>query len=181
MRHDLFTLEYSEPQLPPTSIKVTVSGDDLLTRTEMPCEISSTHPREFITPYGPLVPQTGAWYDCVGWPTARGAAEFSAAFDAMMGIGDATAETHASYACSENSDAYCMGTNDAPVVVDALCPSVGGVGCNIYGHECCRLCDVDGYARCDDRSNRSACRPTRRRRRRSRRLRLHRRRRPRPT
>ena len=37
-----------EPQLPPTSIKVTLSGDDLLTRTEMPCEVSSTHPRAFI-------------------------------------------------------------------------------------------------------------------------------------
>ena len=152
VRHDLFTL-YSEPQLPPTSIKVTVSGDDLLTRTEMPCEISSTHTARSSSP------RMGRWCretprGTTAWAGRRRAvpSEFSAAFDAMMGIGDATAETHASYACSENSDAYCMGTNDAPVVVDALCPSVGGVGCNIYGHECCRLCDVDGYARCDDRS-----------------------------
>merc|ERR1719361_2388064 len=72
---DTFTVEYSEPQMPSTSISITVTGDSALSGG--PCTISSDHSRFAISAYGPLVPQSGAWWDCAGpWPTTGGIDEY---------------------------------------------------------------------------------------------------------
>ena len=66
--YDTFTMEYSEAVWPAeniTSITVTVTGDARLAGG--PCAVSSTHSRSWITPYGPLLPKSGAWYGCVEW------------------------------------------------------------------------------------------------------------------
>jgi len=65
---DLFTLEYSEAKLPSLPITLTVTGDSLLRGPQ--CTIGGDHARGWITPYGPLHPQTGAWWECVKWNTA---------------------------------------------------------------------------------------------------------------
>jgi len=64
---DLFTLEYSEAKLSSLPITVTVTGDSLLSGPQ--CTIGSDHARGWITPYGPMHPQTGAWWNCVKWKT----------------------------------------------------------------------------------------------------------------
>jgi len=65
---DTFSVEYSEPQMAATSITMTVTGD--LSLSGGPCPISSSHSRSYLTQYGPLVPQSGAWWRCKGgWST----------------------------------------------------------------------------------------------------------------
>lgn len=61
---DLFTLEYSDIQMPRDSIKLDVQGDPLLSGH---CTIESSHNRNWITPYGPYVPASGAWWHCRRW------------------------------------------------------------------------------------------------------------------
>jgi hypothetical protein len=62
---DLFTLEYSDLQMPVDSIQLEVKGDPLITGS---CTVASTHDRHWITPYGPYVPESGAWWQCRRWP-----------------------------------------------------------------------------------------------------------------
>ena len=44
--------QYSDPQMPATSITMTVTGDSALSGSA--CTISNNHDRKFITQYGPL-------------------------------------------------------------------------------------------------------------------------------
>ena len=72
---DTFSVEYSDPQMPHTSITMTVTGDSTLSGG--PCTIQSSHPRTYMTQYGPLVPQSGAWWECKGgWPTTTSIDDF---------------------------------------------------------------------------------------------------------
>jgi hypothetical protein len=70
---DFFTLEYSDPQMPADSILISVQGAPIISGS--PCRIRSTHSRNWITPYGPYVPQSGAWWDCKKWPVSYTAAQ----------------------------------------------------------------------------------------------------------
>jgi len=63
---DLFTLEYSDVQMPVDSIKLSVEGSVIIAGGV--CDIPSTHKRSWISPYGPYLPQSGAWWDCARWP-----------------------------------------------------------------------------------------------------------------
>ena len=139
-RYDLFVLEYSEPQLPETTITLSVAGDPLLNGG--PCAISSTHDRAWITPYGPLVPSAGAWHGCVGWATTYDAASFASAFYGSWPVYLGTATD-----CSSNADIYCFGSS----VADSQCVSAPVSGCGYAGSECCRHCDVPGKNRCSFR------------------------------
>jgi hypothetical protein len=74
---DLFVLEYSEDAWPASkqsSISLTVAGPGAGVLAGGPYTILSTHPRNWITPYGAFVPQAGAWWDAMdgdghGWAT----------------------------------------------------------------------------------------------------------------
>ena len=167
---DVFVVEYSEPQLPLTQITLSVSGDPLLEKTATgsdgsdgsdgsssssggnSCVLRSDHDRAYITPYGPLVPTAGAWWGCVGWPTSSNASDFDAAFDASWPVatssGGGGSGGGSSVECSEGAQIYCFGQS----VADALCVSSPVVGCNFAGLACCRLCDADGYNRCEFRA-----------------------------
>ncbi len=136
----MFVLEYSEPQLPETTITLSVAGDPLLNGG--PCAISSTHDRAWITPYGPLVPTAGAWWDCVGWATTYDASSFASAFYGSWPVYLGTATD-----CSSNADIYCFGSS----VADSQCVSAPVSGCGYAGSECCRHCDVPGKNRCSFR------------------------------
>jgi len=61
---DLFTLEYSDLQMPVDSIQLEVKGDPLLAGS---CTVQSKHDRDWITPYGPYLPASGAWWQCRRW------------------------------------------------------------------------------------------------------------------
>jgi hypothetical protein len=74
---DLFTLEYSDIQMPRDSISLSVEGAGIVTGG--PCTIESTHPRNWITPYGPYTPESGAWWQCRRWPVSYNAAQHRAA------------------------------------------------------------------------------------------------------
>ena len=70
---DLFVLEYSEDAWPASkqsSISLTVAGPGAGVLAGGPYTISSTHPRNWITPYGAFVPQAGAWWDAIWTATA---------------------------------------------------------------------------------------------------------------
>ena len=72
--YDLLALEYSEPQMTP-STEVTIrslSGTSLMD-SDTPCVIASTHDRAFITPYGAVSAAAGALYnECqLAWPIAH--------------------------------------------------------------------------------------------------------------
>ena len=70
--YDTFVVEYSDPQMGATWITLSVTVDAALSGGA--CTIASTLARTFITQYGPLVPQAGAWWDCTGgWPITSGA------------------------------------------------------------------------------------------------------------
>jgi hypothetical protein len=62
---DFFTLEYSDPQMPEDSIQISVQGSGRIAGGA--CTISSTHERNWITPYGPYLPASGAWWNCRKW------------------------------------------------------------------------------------------------------------------
>jgi len=62
---DLFTLEYSDLQMPADSIQLEVKGDPLLAGFGA---IGSRHNRDWITPYGPYLPESGAWWQSRRWP-----------------------------------------------------------------------------------------------------------------
>jgi len=85
--YDTFTVEYSEPQMPATSITMSVTGDSALSGSA--CTIPSDHSRTFISPWGPFVPQVGAWWDCKvkqdgnGWNAEIGVADFVDDFVAL--------------------------------------------------------------------------------------------------
>jgi hypothetical protein len=59
---DLFTLEYSDHHMPQDSIRLAVVSEGRIAGDS--CEIPSTHSRNWITPYGPYVPASGAWWEC---------------------------------------------------------------------------------------------------------------------
>ena len=124
-KYDLFTLEYSEPQLSATQITLSISGDPLLAGG--PCTVSSTHDRRFITPYGPLVPTTGAWWDCVQWAVRSGVSEFVAAFESEWPISLGTASAGA--VCAQMSLTYCFASS----VFDEACVNNPAIGCNFAG------------------------------------------------
>jgi hypothetical protein len=76
-KQDLFTVEYSDLHMPDTHITMRVEGDANLAGPD--CQVSSNHNRDFVTPYGPLIPQTGAWWHCKGgWSTKSGMTEYKA-------------------------------------------------------------------------------------------------------
>ena len=145
-KHDLFALEYSEGQLPVTSIEVSVTGEPLLNGG--PCSISSQHNRDFVTPYGPLVAAAGAWWHCVGgWATVSSTEEFRAAFQSSV-----VQNTHADCG-SAGDELNCaeiyMPVAGGSVVYDPACDHASN-GCNAGGHVCCRTCDAEGYMTCAD-------------------------------
>lgn len=143
--YDLFTVEYADAAMTPTtSISLSVTGDARLAGG--PCTVSSTHSRAYITPYGPLLPQSGAWWDCREWPTRMDSGDFMTKFDTIMDY--TTARRCSSSICAGLDATSPVGR----VVLDSLCPGAGGVGCAIGGEPCCRLCDADGYSTCDNRS-----------------------------
>eukprot|EP01084_Bolivina_argentea_P243509 408211_1 len=73
--YDTFVTEYSDTQMAQTSITISITGDTLLSGNQ--CIISSLHNRKYITQYGPLIPQSGFWWDCIGgWNTQSGINEF---------------------------------------------------------------------------------------------------------
>ena len=112
------------------------------------CAVASTHSRSFITPYGPLVPQAGAWWECTGgWPTRYDQASFLADFGALI------ASNVQVKACALFPEAACEEIYDpwATVVHDTVCGDVGGVGCWAGGVRCCRRCDAEGLNTCADR------------------------------
>ena len=118
---DLFTMEYSETHVDETTITVTVTGDAALEAG--PAEISSKHTREWITAFGPLVPQSGAWWQRgTQWATKGDAATYTAAWNsyiAQNSIPDG--------ACEPES---CVGAYNpnGDIVFDKSC-AMGGVGC----------------------------------------------------
>jgi hypothetical protein len=52
---------------------ISVQGAPIISGSQ--CRIRSTHSRNWITPYGPYVPQSGAWWDCKKWPVSYTAAQ----------------------------------------------------------------------------------------------------------
>jgi hypothetical protein len=62
---DFFTLEYSDPQMPADSIVLSVGGSGRIAGGA--CTIQSTHDRNWISPYGPYIPASGAWWNCQKW------------------------------------------------------------------------------------------------------------------
>ena len=83
MADELFVLEYSEntwPASKETSITLSVAtatGEDASGLTGGPHTIQSTHPRTWITPYGAMIPQAGAWWDATGgWPATYTQAQY---------------------------------------------------------------------------------------------------------
>ena len=84
---DTFSVEYSEPQMPATSITMTVTGDSALEGG--PCSIQSDHLRTYFTEFGPFVSQSGAWWDCKtknggeGWPTTSTIQDFKDQLEAV--------------------------------------------------------------------------------------------------
>jgi len=66
--NDFFTLEYSDEQMPTDEIYIEVRRAPVISGG--PCTIRSNHKRNWITPYGPYVPQSGAWWDCKKWPVS---------------------------------------------------------------------------------------------------------------
>jgi len=62
---DFFTLEYSDIQMPGDSITLSVQGGGRIAGG--PCTIQSSHNRNWITPYGPYIPESGAWWECKKW------------------------------------------------------------------------------------------------------------------
>ena len=146
-RSDMFVVEYSDPPLPPTSITLSVTGVDSALQGGA-CAVASTHSRSFITPYGPLVPQAGAWWECTGgWPTRYDQAAFLADFGSLI------ASNVQVKACALFPEAACEEIYDpwATVVHDTVCGDVGGVGCWAGGVRCCRRCDAEGLNTCADR------------------------------
>ena len=66
--YDVFTMEYSEVNWPAeeaSSIHVRVHGDSRFAGG--PFEIHNSHSRDWITPYGPLIPTSGAWFQRRPW------------------------------------------------------------------------------------------------------------------
>jgi hypothetical protein len=59
---DLFTLEYSDIQMPEDFISIAVESSSSIAGGA--CQIPSAHSRNWITPYGPYVPASGAWWGC---------------------------------------------------------------------------------------------------------------------
>ena len=89
---DLFVVEYSENTWPAEK-----ATRILLTVTETysngagigfgggPIYIHSNHSRDFITPYGAILPQAGAWWAATGgWPTTYDAATYDSERIAML-------------------------------------------------------------------------------------------------
>ena len=137
---DLFTMEYSETHLDETNITVTVTGDSALNAG--PIKISSKHTREWITAFGPLVPQSGAWWnEATQWVTKGNESTYRVAWDSYI-----AANTIPDGACEPDS---CDGAYNpsGDIVFDKNC-MMGGVGCNIGGNMCCRLCGAPGYLPC---------------------------------
>ena len=138
---DLFTMEYSETHLEETTITVTVAGDAAFAAADV--VVSSKHERNWITPFGALVPQSGAWWSDGErqWTTKGGVVEYKAAWDNYV-----KKNSLADGACEPDS---CDDTNvpAGSVVFDRGCLE-GGVGCKIGGNVCCRLCGTEGYNPC---------------------------------
>lgn len=135
-KEDLFTMEYGEFLQDESRITIEIAGDSKLAGR---CEISSKHDRAFITPYGPIHPQTGAWWDCVGpWNTLGNKQTY---IDAIY-----TPDTCNSQSCS---DVY---VSTGSVVYDNSCYTSSVPGCSVWGKQCCRHCDTDGYNLCSDRN-----------------------------
>jgi len=74
---DFFTLEYSDIQMPEDWIKLTVQGGGIIAGPT--CHISSTHSRSWISPYGPYLPESGAWWECRKWAVQYTRAQHRAA------------------------------------------------------------------------------------------------------
>ena len=139
---DLFTLEYSFLQRPRSAVTLSVSGDMMLAGG--PCVVSSNHSRDLITPYGPLLAASGAWWECKGgWPTAYGAEDLVDGFAAKV-------EQHQPPSCGDATvcDELYQPPGGGDVVYDPSCRTSSIVGCSTAGRLCCRLCDADGYAPC---------------------------------
>ena len=150
---DLFTMEYSETHLDETAVNVTVTGDPAFAAANV--VVSSKHDRRWITPFGAIVPQSGAWWSQSEtetedegegegrrrWSTKSGIAEYRAAWDHYI-----RRNSLPDGACEPDS---CDNTNvpAGSVVFDRGCLE-GGVGCKIGGNACCRLCGTEGYDPC---------------------------------
>lgn len=81
---DLFVLEYSEdtwPEEKETRVRLEVNETyaSPIGFAGGPFWIHSNHTRAWITPYGALLPQAGAWWDATGgWPTTYNASLYEA-------------------------------------------------------------------------------------------------------
>lgn len=83
---ELFVLEYSEntwPVAKQTNITLTVDGAGAMASglAGGPYTIVSTHARTWITAYGAIIPQAGAWWDAMeadgrAWPTTYSQAQY---------------------------------------------------------------------------------------------------------
>jgi hypothetical protein len=71
---DLFTLEYSDIQMPEDFISIAVESSSRIAGSA--CRIQSTHSRNWITPYGPYVPASGAWWGCHPWQVDKTVADY---------------------------------------------------------------------------------------------------------
>jgi len=143
-------LEFSERQLRESTVSISVEGDDLLAGPK--CTVSSKHSRSYITPYGPMVPQAGAWWGCRrGWATKGGPRELERAFEASV------QRNKDVRACRrEMCEGLYSPSQKGSIVFDAECPIVGAAGCNIGGKACCRYCGVHPYMACNDRHTQTA-------------------------
>lgn len=89
---DLFVLEYSENTWPAkkhTQIRLAVteaySSGDVIGFGGGPIYIHNNHSREWVTPYGSILPQAGAWWQGTGgWNTSYDAATYDSERVAML-------------------------------------------------------------------------------------------------
>jgi len=137
---DLFTLEYSETHLSETSISLTITGDSKFAVND--CVVSSKHDRRYTSAFGAMFPDSGAAYDCKKWPIRHSKQEF---------LDDFVAD----FPHSGKRYPICHAEDCDPTmsVYDPLCWNGGSdvPGCNFMGR-CCRICNVKGYRKCEDRN-----------------------------
>jgi len=117
---ELFVLEYSDHGLPETSVTITLSIDGELVADGV--AVSSAHDRTHITPYGPLLPKSGAIpYERVSYPFA------SFWSDSPLSRIQTNCDT-----------AYCFSSTALGAVRDATCLVSPQLGCGVLGQSCCR-------------------------------------------
>jgi len=147
----VFVMEYAENTLesPPVTFNVNVGSLQVNS-----CTVDHTHSREYITPYGPLVPRTGLLKDC----DANFAPDLRQAWLTGWNNHVNTKLVDIQWC---NDPRSCDGISHASKVeFDSKCRQDPITGCNAMGRACCRFCDASpdpsvSYFRCDDRTKRS--------------------------